>query len=79
LATPPALHVIIEPHADVLEHMKTRGWCDRPNVKILRGKWQDHVGSDELLAIGGFDIVYTDTFSEHYKGKPFSGYIGGLS
>ena len=48
--------------------MKHRGWYTKPGVKILEGKWQNFVQSEELLAVGGFDIVYTDTFSEDYKG-----------
>ncbi|KDQ57520.1 hypothetical protein JAAARDRAFT_129926 [Jaapia argillacea MUCL 33604] len=67
LPTTPALHVIIEPHPDVLEHMKETGWYEKKGVRILEGKWQDFVESDEILGIGGFDIVYTDTFSENYK------------
>jgi type IV protein arginine methyltransferase len=62
------LHVIIEPHPDVQQYMKSQGWYSKPNVKILEGKWQDYVGSPELLGVGGFDVVYTDTFSEEYKG-----------
>ncbi|KAI0733202.1 S-adenosyl-L-methionine-dependent methyltransferase [Fomitopsis betulina] len=67
LPMPPALHVIIEPHPDVLAHMRKLGWFDKPNVRILEGKWQDFVDSEELLGTGGFDVVYTDTFSEDYK------------
>ena len=69
LPTRPALHVIIEPHPDVQEHMRHQGWYSKPNVKILEGKWQDYVGSPELLGVGGFDVIYTDTFSEEYKGS----------
>ena len=68
LKAKPALHVIIEPHPDVLKHMKDSGWYAKPGVKILEGKWQDFVDSEELLAVGGFDVIYTDTFSEDYKG-----------
>ena len=68
LPTAPSLHVIIEPHPDVLAHMRQLGWYDKPNVKILEGKWQDFVDGEELLGVGGFDVVYTDTFSEDYKG-----------
>lgn len=68
LSTPPALHVIIEAHPDVREYMRSQGWYSKPNVKILGGKWQDRVGSLELLEVGGFDVIYTDTFSEEYKG-----------
>ncbi|KAH9858826.1 hypothetical protein C2E23DRAFT_800271 [Lenzites betulinus] len=66
LPTKPSLHVIIEPHPDVLNHMRAQGWYDKPGVKILEGKWQDFVESDEVLSVGGFDVVYTDTFSEDY-------------
>lgn len=66
LSTPPALHVIVEPHPDVRQHMRERGWYDKPGVRILEGKWQDFV-ENELLAVGGFDAIYTDTFSEEYK------------
>ncbi|KAG8853723.1 Arginine N-methyltransferase 2 [Serendipita sp. 411] len=64
---PPALHVIIEPHPDVLAHMKAKGWYSKPNVKILEGKWQDFMDSEEILGVGGFDAIYTDPFSESYK------------
>ena len=47
--------------------MRERGWFDKPGVRILEGKWQDFVGTDALQA-GGFDVVYTDTFSEDYEG-----------
>ena len=65
----PALHVIIEPHPDVQRHMRSQGWYEKPGVKILEGKWQDFVDSDERLAVGGFDVIYTDTFSEDYSGE----------
>ncbi|KAL0577319.1 Arginine N-methyltransferase 2 [Marasmius crinis-equi] len=65
LPTPPALHCIVEPHSDVLRRMKGRGWYDKPGVKILEGKWQDSI--DALNALCGFDVVYTDTFSEDYS------------
>ncbi|TFK44747.1 arginine methyl transferase [Crucibulum laeve] len=67
LADPPSHHVIIEPHPDVLAHMKMSGWYAKNGVKILEGKWQDFVDSDELFGYGGFDIIYTDTFSEDYS------------
>jgi len=67
LPIPPSQHVIIEAHPDVLQHMRELGWYDKKGVKILEGKWQDFVDCDELLSVGGFDVVYTDTFSEDYK------------
>lgn len=66
LPTLPAQHVIIEPHPDVLAHMRAEGWYDKPNVTILEGKWQDFIANGKLLEFGGFDVVYTDTFSEDY-------------
>ena len=67
LDPPPALHVIIEAHPDVLQHMRSLGYYERPGVKILEGKWQDFIDKEEILGIGGFDVVYTDTFSEDYN------------
>jgi protein arginine N-methyltransferase 2 len=68
LPTPPAEHVIVEAHPDVLAHMEATGWMDKPGVTVLRGKWQDAL-TDPLLAAGDFDVVYTDTFSEDYAGQ----------
>ncbi|KAF8324473.1 arginine methyl transferase [Cantharellus anzutake] len=66
-SSPPTKHFIIEPHPDVLAHMRENGWYEKPGVKILEGKWQDFTESEELYAVGGFDIIYTDTFSEDYS------------
>ncbi|KAJ6593956.1 S-adenosyl-L-methionine-dependent methyltransferase [Mycena capillaripes] len=66
----PTLHVIIEAHPDVLKHMKELGWYEKPGVKILEGKWQDFINTEQISALvpdGGFDIVYTDSFSEDYQ------------
>jgi len=63
---PPAKHFIIEPHPDVLMYMRAKGWYEKPGVTILEGKWQDFIESKELYATGGFDVIYTDTFSEDY-------------
>jgi type IV protein arginine methyltransferase len=54
--------------------MRSEGWYSRPNVTILEGQWQDYLNLDgqhskqqeQLSAFGGFDAVYTDTFSEDY-------------
>ncbi|KAG8732078.1 Arginine N-methyltransferase 2 [Ceratobasidium sp. 414] len=68
---PPSRHVIIEPHPDVIEHMRSTGWFSKPGVQILEGRWQDFVAPDKIGELlgeeGGFDIIYTDTFSEHYN------------
>ena len=47
--------------------MRETGWYDKPEIKILEGKWQDFLDSDDLLSSGGFDVIYTDTFSEDYS------------
>ncbi|THU95644.1 arginine methyl transferase [Dendrothele bispora CBS 962.96] len=65
LSTLPSVHYIVEPHPDVLQHMKDLGWYHKPGVKILEMTWQNAI--DELLTVGGFDVVYTDTFSEDYN------------
>nr|GAT56337.1 predicted protein [Mycena chlorophos] len=65
----PSLHVIVEAHPDVLKHMRARGWYDKPGVKILEGRWQDFINEENLASVvpeGGFDMVYTDSFSEDY-------------
>jgi len=69
LAIPPSTHVIIEPHPDVLRHMRERGWYDKKGVIILEGKWQDFVVGTKTMEDMVFDIVYTDTFSEEYEGE----------
>ncbi|TRM69857.1 S-adenosyl-L-methionine-dependent methyltransferase [Schizophyllum amplum] len=66
LDPPPTQHVIIEAHPDVLAHMREQGWYEKPGVKILEAKWQDVIESEDILGVGGFDVVYTDTFSEDY-------------
>lgn len=68
LPVPPSAHVIIEPHPDVLRHMREQGWHDKKGVTVLEGKWQDFVGTEMLEGVV-FDAVYTDTFSEDYGGE----------
>ena len=48
--------------------MKEQGWYEKPGVTILEGRWQDVINDERLLASGGLDIIYTDTFSESYQG-----------
>jgi type IV protein arginine methyltransferase len=62
------MHVIIEPHLDVLKYMREQGWYDKNGIIVLEGKWQDFVGS-KMLEDMTFDVVYTDTFSEEYEGE----------
>lgn len=73
LDPPPSRHVIIEPHPDVLAHMRSTGWYNKPGVEILEGRWQDFVTPEKVGELigedGGFDIIYTDTFAEGYKGR----------
>lgn len=47
--------------------MRETGWYDKKGVTVLEGRWQDHIEGNELLS-EGFDIIYTDTFSEQYDG-----------
>lgn len=62
----PARHVIVEAHPDVLKHMREKGWYDRPGVEIFEGQWQDWL--KQATEQGDmFDVVYWDTFSEHYR------------
>ena len=68
-ARPPRRHYIIEAHPDVLAHMRELGWYEKPGVTILEGKWQDFIESEQLLSVGGFNVIYTDTFSEDYQGN----------
>ncbi|KDQ21143.1 hypothetical protein BOTBODRAFT_25572 [Botryobasidium botryosum FD-172 SS1] len=67
LSVPPQRHVICEAHPDVLSRMREKGWYDKPGVVVLEGKWQSFVDNEELYKDGGFDVVYTDTFSEDYS------------
>ncbi|KAJ2500946.1 hypothetical protein GGH96_002360 [Coemansia sp. RSA 1972] len=61
----PALHVIVEAHPDVYQHMKDQGWDKKPNVRILFGRWQDKM--DEIRQLGPYDGIFFDTFGEFYK------------
>jgi protein arginine N-methyltransferase 2 len=65
-ANRPASHHIIEAHPDVIDEMRSKGWMERPNVVVHRGKWQDILPE---LAIEGetFDAIYFDTFAEPYN------------
>ncbi|PWA03348.1 hypothetical protein BB558_000465 [Smittium angustum] len=61
----PSLHVIVEAHNDVLNYMETNGWFSKPNVVVLRGRWQDKL--TELVRLGPFDGIFFDTFGEFYS------------
>ena len=37
----PVSHTIIEAHPEVYARMISTGWADKPNVRILFGRWQD--------------------------------------
>lgn len=69
LNPPPIQHTIIEAHKDVLAQMKSKGWYDKPGVKILEGRWQDFTEGELCGPHGGWDIIYIDTFAEDYKGN----------
>jgi protein arginine N-methyltransferase 2 len=59
----PALHVIAEAHPAVLKRMKADGWYDKPNVRIVEGKWQDRI---EELAETEYDSIFYDPFGDTY-------------
>ena len=62
----PSSHHIVEAHPAVLAEMKTKGWFEKPNVKIHEGKWQDVL--PKLIDEGVmFDAIYYDTFAESYS------------
>ncbi|CED84000.1 arginine n-methyltransferase 2 [Phaffia rhodozyma] len=69
LTPKPLLHTVIEPHPSVLAHMEETGWTEkeRPNLMVLKGKWQDWVEKEEIYKEGGYDVIYFDTFSEGYS------------
>jgi len=54
--------------------MRSTGWYDRPNVKILEGRWQDFVTQSYIYGEGGWDVVYIDTFTEGYEGNAWHSY-----
>jgi len=79
LSPPPSYHIIIEAHPDVQSYMREHGWYSKQGVTILEGKWQDVMGNPALLEASGFDVVYTDTFSEDYEELyRFFRYVPGL-
>ena len=66
----PSLHVIIEPHPDVLAYARSLGFYDLPGVRFYEGTWQQYLAdieSGKESVEEGFDAIYFDTYSEHYK------------
>lgn len=62
----PTHHYISEAHPDVLNKLEKDGWFEKPNVTILKGRWQDTLPN--LLNQGiFFNGIYYDTYSEHYS------------
>lgn len=51
-------------HAHLLVgmQMKEDGWNDKPNVHVVRGRWQD-----ALLQLEQYDGIFFDTFGEDYE------------
>ena len=58
----PASHTIIEAHPMVYEKMGRDGWCERPRVRALLGRWQDVLPT---LADASLDAIYFDTYGEY--------------
>lgn len=77
----PRRHVIVEAHPDVLARMDAEGWAEKPGVTVLRGRWEDVLaagapalskgaqegGIADILASGGFDAIYWDTYAQHAR------------
>ncbi|KAG0586277.1 hypothetical protein KC19_2G078200 [Ceratodon purpureus] len=57
----PASHTIIEAHPEVYKRMMETGWGEKPNVRILFGRWQD-----VLLQLDSYDGIFFDTYGEFY-------------
>ena len=62
----PKRHIIIEPHRDVLEHARKKGWYEKPGVEIYEGTWQDymvafHAGEQRAE----FDAIYVSQRVSH--------------
>lgn len=69
-----------EGYSQCLKYMQAKGWFDMPNIRILRGPWQDFIGPRAdikwpangtgviIEGVGKFDIIYFDTFNEGYPG-----------
>ena len=61
----PVLHIIIEAHPDVYQHMIQKGWGTKPNVRICYGTWQTVL--PQLKSEGCIvDAIFFDTYGEHY-------------
>ncbi|CAA93240.2 RMT2 domain-containing protein [Schizosaccharomyces pombe] len=61
----PSLHVIIEPHPDVLKHMRKNGWMDRENVIVYETTWENAI--NDIASKYVFDGIYYDAFAESYE------------
>ncbi|KAG6543685.1 hypothetical protein Mapa_014869 [Marchantia paleacea] len=57
-----ASHTIIEAHPDVYARMLATGWAEKPNVRILFGRWQDVIPQ-----LGTYDGIFFDTYGEYYE------------
>ncbi|GAA5842415.1 hypothetical protein JCM11251_004221 [Rhodosporidiobolus azoricus] len=66
----PSTHLIIEPHPSVLAFARENGWYNKPGVRYYEGTWKQWLkdleeGKEE--GYGMWDVVYFDTYSEHYS------------
>lgn len=80
-SAPPRRHVIVEAHPDVLARIDAEGWPQMQGVTVLRGRWEDVLapgspamtrgkeegGIADVLATGGFDAIYWDTYAQHAR------------
>eukprot|EP00201_Polytomella_parva_P017081 CAMPEP_0175056876 /NCGR_PEP_ID=MMETSP0052_2-20121109/10933_1 /TAXON_ID=51329 ORGANISM="Polytomella parva, Strain SAG 63-3" /NCGR_SAMPLE_ID=MMETSP0052_2 /ASSEMBLY_ACC=CAM_ASM_000194 /LENGTH=400 /DNA_ID=CAMNT_0016321989 /DNA_START=47 /DNA_END=1249 /DNA_ORIENTATION=+ len=71
-------HVIIEAHPDVYEHMVQNGWKEKPNVRIMFGRWQEMIPILEQEGVK-FDGIFFDTYGEYYEEmREFHQHVPGL-
>ncbi|KXN68305.1 S-adenosyl-L-methionine-dependent methyltransferase [Conidiobolus coronatus NRRL 28638] len=63
-ATQPATHTIVEAHPDVYKQMEKDGWLEKPNVRVIFGRWQDKI---EEICDREYDGIFFDTFGEYYQ------------
>ncbi|XP_031493975.1 protein arginine N-methyltransferase 2 [Nymphaea colorata] len=58
----PLSHTIIEAHPDVYDRMIRTGWTEKPNTKVVFGRWQDVIPQLET-----YDGIFFDTYGEYYE------------
>lgn len=64
----PKRHVIIEPHPDVLEYARSKGWYEKPGVEIYEGTWQEYLKAFEAGEVQAeFNAIYVRSFTQSLR------------